>query len=329
MPKISGFNPSFFSSYRSEPEMKSKFLISGSSGMIGTALVRSWEHDQISLLRLIRGKGEKSEAALPGETIFWDPEANPPIPRADKLSGVIAAVHLSGANVAGRRWTESYKREIVSSRVRSTSAVAEALSRLDPLPRVLICASAIGIYGDRGDELLTEQSQPGSGFLADTCVAWEAATRAAEDAGIRVVHARFGVVLSPKGGALAKMLPLFRLGLGGNLGDGRAWMPWITLRDVVGILRFCIDNEIVRGPVNAVAPNPITNADFTRALGMAVHRPTILPAPGFALRLAFGEMADQALLASARVTPMKLAESGYLFNDPEIAPALRSLLGGS
>jgi len=242
------------------------------------------------------------------------------------LRGVVGAVHLSGANVAAGRWTEKYKREIVSSRVRSTSALAEALSRLNPLPRFLVCASAIGIYGDRGDQVLTEESQPGSGFLADTCLAWEAATRAAEDAGIRVVHTRFGVVLSPQGGALAKLLPLFRLGLGGNLGDGRAWMPWLTLRDAVGILRFCIENEAVRGPVNAVAPNSVTNAEFTRALASAVHRPAILPAPAFALRLAFGEMADQALLASARVIPAKLVEAGYRFNDPEIAPALRSLV---
>ena len=191
---------------------------------------------------------------------------------------------------------------------------------------MLVCASAIGIYGDRGDEVLTEDSPPGKGFLAETCVAWEAATRAAESAGIRVVHARFGVVLSPQGGALARLLPLFRLGLGGNLGSGREWMPWLSLRDAVGILRYCIDHEEIRGPVNFVAPSPITNADFTKALAATLHRPAILPAPAFALRLAFGEMADQALLASARVVPAKLIQAGYPFADPEIAPALRSLL---
>ncbi len=299
--------------------------------MIGTALVRSWDHDQISVLRLVRSRGNRSQEKIVGETLFWDPVANPPVldsgSDSGPMSGAVGAVHLSGANVAAGRWTEKYKREIVSSRMRSTQVLAEALSRLNPLPKVLVCASAVGIYGDRGDEFLTEESQPGSGFLAETCVAWEAATRAAEDAGIRVVHARFGVVLSPGGGALAKLLPLFRLGLGGNLGDGRAWMPWLTLRDAVGILRFCVENENLRGAVNAVAPNPVTNAEFTRALASAVHRPAILPAPAFALRLAFGEMADQALLASARVVPSKLVEAGYRFTDPEIALALWSLVG--
>ena len=183
-------------------------------------------------------------------------------------------------------------------------------------PRVLVCASAIGILWNRGDEVLTEESRPGTGFLAETVSAWEAATRVAEDAGIRVVHARFGVVLSPQGGALAKLLPMFRLGLGGKLGDGRAWMPWLTLRDAVGILRYCIDHEDMRGPVNTVAPNPVTNAEFTRALGSAVHRPAILPAPAFALRLAIGEMADEALFASARVVPAKLIEAGYRVRRP-------------
>jgi hypothetical protein len=228
--------------------------------------------------------------------------------------------------VAAGRWTEKYKREIVSSRVQSTLALAKALAQLRPLPQVMVCASAIGIFGDRGDEVLTDESPPGTGFLAETCVAWESAARVAEDAGIRVVHARFGVVLSSNGGALRKLLSLFRLGLGGNLGDGRAWMPWLTLRDAVGILRYCVDREELRGPINTVAPNPVTNAEFTRALGSAVHRPAIMPVPAFALRLAIGEMADQALLASARVVPAKLIGAGYRFADPELAPALRSLV---
>ncbi len=261
-----------------------------------------------------------------GETLAWNPAAADPIPDADRLRGVEAAVHLSGANVAAGRWTKKYKREIVSSRVQSTLALANALARLDPPPRVLVCASAIGIYGERGDEILSERSGPGDGFLAETCVAWESASRAAEEAGIRVVHARFGVVLAPQGGALAKLLPLFRLGLGGNLGDGRAWMPWLSLRDAVGILRYCVEREEMRGPVNAVAPNPATNAEFTRALGAALRRPTVVPAPAFALRLAFGEMADEALLASARVVPEKLALAGYPFADPELASALKSMV---
>jgi uncharacterized protein len=311
------------------PGARPQVLVSGSSGMIGTVLVRSWIKDQIHFVRLVRRPADASAENMPGNTVQWDPGTSPAIPNPEQLSGVLAAVHLSGANVAAGRWTNKYKREIVSSRVGSTTALAKTLGRLNPLPRVLVCASAIGIYGDRDDEVLTEESRPGSGFLAETCVAWELATRAAEDAGIRVVHVRFGVVLSPRGGALAKLLPIFRRGLGGNLGDGRKWMPWLTLRDAVGILRFAIDNESVHGPINAVAPNPVTNAEFTRAFGAAVHRPAVIPVPAFALRLAFGEMADEALLASARVVPAKLIRGGYRFADPEIAPALRSLVGSS
>jgi uncharacterized protein (TIGR01777 family) len=302
-----------------------RVLVSGASGMIGNALLQSWTSDRISLIRLVRDQAGEPSAEGQRKTIVWDPAARQPFSDARQLAAVVAAVHLSGANVAAGRWTEKYKREIVFSRVRSTSVLAEALSRLNPLPRVLVCASAIGIYGDRGDEVLTEESQPGRGFLAETCLAWEAATRVAEDAGIRVVHARFGVVLSPEAGALAKLLPLFRMGLGGKLGNGRAWMPWVTLRDAVGILRLCVENENLRGAVNVVAPNSVMNTEFTRALGAAVHRPAILPVPAFALRLAVGEMADQALLASVRVVPSKLVEAGYQFVDPEIAAALRSL----
>ena len=294
--------------------------------MVGTALVRSWMHDPIHVTRLIRPGGDKSTANGDSEAVVWDPAAIPAISNMGAVNGVEAAVHLSGANLAASRWTEKYKREIVSSRVQSTFALATALAQLRQPPRVLVCASATGIYGDRGDEILTEDSPAGKGFLAETCVAWEAATRAAEDAGIRVVYARFGVVLSAQGGALAKLLPLFRLGLGGNLGDGRKWMPWLSLRDAVGILRYCIDHEEIRGPVNLVTPHPLTNAEFTRALGAALHRPALLPAPAFALRLALGQMADEALLASARVVPKRLIQAGYQFADPEIVPALRSLL---
>jgi uncharacterized protein len=302
-----------------------KFLISGASGLIGTALVRSWSHNPIHILRLVRSRAAKS---MPGgsETIFWDPEATPAIPSQDDLHDVVAVVHLSGANIAAARWTDKYKREIVSSRVNSTLALARALTRLEPRPQVWVSASAIGFYGDRGDEVLPEEAPAGAGFIAEMCVAWEAATRIAEVAGIRVVQARFGVALSREGGALTRLLPLFRLGLGGNLGNGRAWMPWVTLRDAVGIVNYCIDRDDIRGPVNVVAPNSVRNAEFTRALGSAIHRPAILPAPAFALRLAIGEMADEALLASARVAPAKLIQAGYQFADPEIAPALRGLI---
>jgi uncharacterized protein len=326
MTKSSTESPLIDNSATIVPHQRPKFLIGGASGMIGSALVRSWMPDPIHVVRLVRADIGRSTAGTNGEAIVWDPAADVPIPDSVSLSGVVAAVHLSGANVAAGRWTEKYKREIVSSRVRTTHALANALTQLNPLPKVLVCASAIGIYGDRGDELLTEESSPGTGFLAETCVAWEAAARVAEEAGIRVVHARFGVVLSTDGGAQAKLLPLFRLGLGGNLGNGRAWMPWIALDDVVGILRYCIEHDEIRGPVNAVAPNPVTNAEFTHALGSALHRPAIVPAPAFALRLIFGEMADQALLASARVVPTKLQRTGYRFAQPEIAPALRRLV---
>ena len=213
--------------------------------------------EPIHLIRLVRDRSGERKPSPGLESVVWDPSAAVPLPDESVLAHVDAAVHLSGAPVAGPRWTAAYKREIVSSRVQSTMALVDLLKRLDPPPRVLVCASAIGIYGDRGDEILTEQSLPGHGFLAETCVSWERAAKSAGDAGIRVVHARFGVVLSPEGGALAKMLPLFRLGLGGGLGDGRAWMPWVTLRDAVGILRDCVDDDSVRGPVNVVSPNPV------------------------------------------------------------------------
>ncbi len=290
--------------------------------------------EPIHIVRLIRRPaGERDGGNQSGvncvaslESVVWDPTADSPVLDLSRLNGVDAVIHLSGASVAGPRWTAAYKRQIFSSRVQSTLALVHVLKQLDPIPRVLVCASGVGVFGDRGDEILTEDSTPGTGFLAETCVAWENAAKTAEDAGIRVVNARFGVVLSPEGGALAKLLPLFRLGLGGPLADGRAWMPWLTLRDAVGILRYCAENDTVRGPMNAASPNPVTNAGFTKALAAAVRRPAIIPAPAFALRLTFGEMADEALLASARMVPAKLAASGYRFADPEIGPALRGLL---
>ena len=303
-------------------------LVSGASGLIGSALVRAWMPEPIHLVRLVRRKEHVREAEA-GQAVLWNPSAEPPLSDLQLIRGVTAAVHLSGATVAGPRWTPAYKREIYNSRVQSTTALVNTLLQLAPLPEVLVCASAIGIYGNRAEEILDENSPPGEGFLANTCVAWEAATLAAEAAGIRVVHARFGVVLSPQGGALAKMLPLFRLGLGGPLGNGRQFMPWITLRDAVSILRYCIDEPAIRGAVNVVAPNPVTNAEFTRALGSALHRPAILPAPAFALRLAFGEMADQALLASDRVVPAKLLQNGFEFADPLLGPALESITSSS
>ncbi len=261
-----------------------------------------------------------------GSQRLWDPYSVTPVSDPRSLDGTTAAVHLSGANVAGRRWSSAYKREILESRVKPTHAIATLLAGLRPKPAVLVCASAIGIYGGRGDELLTEASLPGTGFLPEVCLAWENATRPATEAGIRVVHLRFGVVLSAAGGALAKMLPVFRAGLGGKLGSGRQWISWVALPDVVRAIDFALQTASLSGPVNVVAPNPVTNLEFTRALGRALHRPTLLQVPAFALRLAFGEMAKATILESARVMPDCLSASGFDFEYPELAAGLHALL---
>jgi hypothetical protein len=241
------------------------------------------------------------------------------------LEGFDAVIHLNGANVA-RRWSPKYRETIVSSRVRSTEVLCEVLRKVRRPPPVLLCASAVGIYGDRGDEVLTEESSAGSGFLAETCQAWEAAAKPARDLGIRVVHLRLGVVLSGKGGALGKMLPPFRLAMGGKLGSGQQWMSWIGERDVVRAIGFLMDHEDLSGPFNLTAPQPVTNAEFTQALARAVHRPALLPVPATVLRLAFGEMARETMLASQRALPKRLEEAGFHFEDGDIGAALRALL---
>jgi hypothetical protein len=257
---------------------------------------------------------------------LWDPYAPAPLSQPEKLEGVTAAVHLSGANLAARRWTCAYKDEIAASRVKPTNAIARVLAGLRSKPEVLVCASAIGIYGNRGDEELDEASRPGSGFLPDLCLAWEEAARPAEDAGIRVVYLRFGVVLSPEGGALKQMLPVFRAGLGGRQGSGRQWISWIALPDVTRIIEFLLQNRSVSGPVNVVAPKPVTNLEFTRSLARAVHRPALLAVPALALRLAFGEMAEATILQSERVLPARLSAAGFDFEYPELDAALRAIL---
>jgi uncharacterized protein (TIGR01777 family) len=258
--------------------------------------------------------------------MLWDPYSVTPVSDPRPLDGTTAAVHLAGVNVAGRRWSAAYKREIIESRVKPTHAMATLLAGLRPKPAVLVCASATGIYGGRGDELLTEASLPGTGFLPEVCLAWEKATQPATEAGIRVVHLRFGVVLSPDGGALAKMLPVFRAGLGGKLGSGRQWSSWIALPDAIRVIEFALRTASLSGPVNVVAPKPVTNLEFTRALGRALHRPTLLQVPAFALRLAFGEMAEATILESARVMPACLSGSGFDFEYPELEAGLRALL---
>jgi uncharacterized protein len=257
---------------------------------------------------------------------LWDPYGATPVSRLEGLEGITGAVHLSGVNLAGRRWTSAYKGEIFASRVTPTHALAKLLASLSSKPEVLVCASAIGIYGNRGAEELSEASLPGSGFLPDLCIAWEEAARPAGEAGIRVVHLRFGVVLSPQGGALKQMLPIFRAGLGGRLGNGRQWISWIALPDVIRVIEFVLQSRNISGPVNAVAPNPVTNLEFTRSLARALRRPAALPVPAFVLRLALGEMAGATILQSERVVPARLSAAGFDFEYPKLDAALRAIL---
>jgi uncharacterized protein (TIGR01777 family) len=293
-------------------------IVTGPTGLVGTPLVASLE---AAGAKVIRGTRRTTSAA--GE-VYWNGEKHEI--DAAKLEGVDAVVHLAGENIAGRRWTESFKREIRDSRVKGTRLIAEAIARATNKPKALICASAIGYYGNRGDELLNENSPPGDDFLAEVCSEWEASCQPARDAGVRVVNTRIGVILSPKGGALHKMLTPFKLGLGGKIGDGRQSMSWITLDDVVGALHFLVAHPTASGPVNLTAPNPVTNAEFTKTLGHVLHRPTIFPMPAFAAKLAFGEMADALLLSSTRVAPQALEATGYAFKWPQLDSALRHLL---
>ncbi len=301
-----------------------QILLTGSSGLIGTYLVRVLRQERISTISLLRHP--RSDGGPTDSWQLWDPYAAIPLENSWVLDGTTAAVHLSGANIAGRRWTSAYKQEILESRVKPTRALATLLGKLRPKPAVLVCASAIGIYGERGEELLTEASPPGEGFLPEVCLAWEKATQPATDAGIRVVHLRFGVVLSPKGGALAQMLPIFRAGLGGQLGGGRQWVSWVALPDVARAIEFALATPSLSGPVNVVAPHPVTNLEFTRSLGRTLSRPTLLRVPALALRAVFGEMAGATILGSERVLPASLTTAGFQFEYPELDGALRAVL---
>jgi uncharacterized protein (TIGR01777 family) len=301
-----------------------KALLSGASGMLGVALRRTLSSHNFSTLQLVR------RPAASDAEIQWNPTAIPAITDATQLENLTAAIHLSGSNVAAHRWTPAYKREIASSRIDSTFTLATTLARLRQPPRALLVASATGIYGNRGDQLLDEISAPGSGFLADLCRQWETAAQPAVDAGIRVVHLRFGVVFGPSSkshpGALGKMLPILRLGLGGPLGSGSQWMSWISLHDAVAAILFVLQTPSLAGPVNLTAPNPVTNAEFTRTLARQLHRPAFFRAPAFALRIALGEMADEALLSSARALPAKLTAAGFQFAYPTIDLCLAAAL---
>jgi uncharacterized protein (TIGR01777 family) len=301
-----------------------KVIVTGSTGLVGSALVRSLLSDGHEVTRLVRGDSQGFKA--PGTAaVHWDPQRGEI--DAKELEGHDAAVHLAGENVGEGRWDEEKKRRILESRVKGTTLLAGALAGLSAKPKVLVSASATGFYGNRGAEILREESASGSDFLSEVCREWEKATLAASQAGIRVVHMRIGVVLAGEGGALKKMLTPFKLGVGGKIGSGSQYISWITLGDLIGVIRRAVEDESLRGPVNAVAPQQVTNEEFTKALGHALGRPTVFAVPAFAARLAFGETADALLLASTRVEPARLKEVGYQFKHPEIEEALRSVLG--
>ena len=297
-----------------------RILLTGSSGLIGSELVPFLRGAGYSVTRLVRRPAHEG-----GKELAWDPAERKLEPAA--LEAFDAVIHLGGVNIAERRWSTEFKQQFLESRVESTRLLATTLAGLRHPPQVLICASAVGFYGDRGEETLDEQAPPGTGFLPSVCRAWEGATKVAADKGIRVANLRIGVVLSAAGGALAKMLTPFKLGLGGRIGSGRQYMSWIALDDVVEAIHHVLLNDELSGPVNTTSPNPITNAEFTQTLGRVLGRPTLFPVPAFAARLAFGEMADALLLSSERVVPAKLTQSGFAFRYPELILALRHILG--
>jgi uncharacterized protein (TIGR01777 family) len=294
-----------------------KVAVSGASGLIGSALVPALRADGHTVVTLVR-RSPRSESE-----VRWDPAAGK-LDEAE-LVGVDAAVNLSGANVGSRRWTEAYKRTIRDSRILSTTLLSETLARIDPRPRVLLSASGIDFYGDTGDEIIDEAAPGGQGFLAGLSEDWEAATAVAETAGIRVCHLRTGLVLSTRGGALARQLPLFRLGFGGRLGSGHQWWSWISLDDEAGAIRFLLGADDVHGPVNLVSPQPVTNTAFTAAVASALRRPALLPVPTFALKIALGELAS-APLASHRLLPEVLTGAGYHFRHPNLSAALTAVV---
>jgi len=294
-----------------------KILITGSHGFIGSALVSHLEKAQHEVIRLVRKKPGKNE-------ISWNPQNKEIDPL--QLEGFDAAIHLAGEGIADGRWTKQKKMRIKESRLSGTGLLCDVFTKLSHPPRVWVSASAVGIYGDRGDNLLNEKSSKGNLFVSDVCHVWEEATTPAKEKGIRVANVRIGVVLSPKGGALAKMLMPFKLGLGGIIGDGSQYMSWISLEDIVRAFEHVINTKDIEGPINFVAPNPVTNRVFTKTLGNVLGRPTIFPMPAFIANLAFGEMAKELLLASTRVEPTALLNSGFQFKQSHLKEALERYL---
>src|SRR5438094_7249691 len=303
-----------------------KILVTGSSGLVGTALTRALASAGHTVCRLVRPQSAGGEGAEEGFAVAWNP-ATGEVGGADV--GADAVVNLAGASVADGRWTTQRKELLRSSRIDTTRALVGALAKMNARPSVLVSASAIGYYGDRGDETLTEESKPGTDFLAGLAQEWEAEALKAEALGIRVVLARFGIILAHEGGALPKMMLPFKFGAGGKLGSGQQWMSWVTLEDLVEILRFAIENASVSGAINIVSPQPLQNAEFTYLLAKAMHRPALFPAPAFALRLALGEMADALLLSSQRVLPTAIEKLGYRFLHADLTAALSAVLAKS
>lgn len=300
-----------------------KILITGSTGLVGTALVPALIRSGHTVCRLVRQQTVLKSGANDGFQVAWNPATGD---LGGAAVGAEAVVNLAGASIADRRWTAARKAELHSSRVETTRALVRALAKMNARPRVLVSASAIGVYGNRGDEALTEESPAGNGFLAGLANAWEAEALKAEALGIRVVLARFGIILARHGGALPRMMMPFRFFAGGRIGSGKQWMSWLSLDDAVAIVRFALEDGNVRGPINAISPQPVTNSEFTKVLGAAMHRPALLPAPAFGLRLALGEMADALLLSSQRVLPQRLQQLGYIFAHSDLAAALAAIL---
>jgi uncharacterized protein (TIGR01777 family) len=296
--------------------MKGRVVIAGASGLIGNRLVPALQADGWEVARLVR------RASRGAEEISWDPAAGELAP--ERIEGCAAVINLAGAGIGDGRWTEARRRLILRSRVDATRTLVSALARVERKPAVWINASAVGFYGDGGDTILTEASGIGQGFLPEVCLAWETHAEGAARLGVRTVLLRLGVVLAGEGGALAKMLPLFRKGLGGPVGSGRQWMSWIGIEDVLGVVLFALGEPRCAGPINVVAPEPVTNAAFAAALGRVLGRPAVLPAPAWALRLAYGRMADELLLAGTRAIPQRLTGIGYAFRQAELDGALRA-----